>query len=879
MNRQSTFRRGRSTLWVLRTAIVLAAVSLLFDTARNALAYLPPGLPPTSQNNPPSNPWDRGEPDSVGQCTSPLDCDDDNACTTDTCVSNECQHVTLPGCVPCNDGQACPPVDLVVVMDSSGSMKDEAAALCANIEDVVSVLVANGIEVNTTILGVSETPGGAFECLTNSVTNLLGATIPGNAASCTFPSGPFPDESWGPGAAIVADRFPWTQGSIRVVSPIGDEAPCNGSFPGGCQDPGQDRDTVDNLIIVAQNRDVVVSPILGGGTDSCVFSMAQEVAVATGGTVFQSSTPSSDIAQAIIQLVGQACAAAGECNDMNACTTGDACSNGVCTGTQIPGCTSCSAVEDCDDNFGCTLDFCVGGVCAYQDLNTIACTSDAQCFGAGCNTSLGHCECLESTSLCLNDLNGTLPGEGCYADNEVITVNVEVGPTNSILAGGQFAIDYDPETLEFISADPGNLFDPSSVFSVEIFETVNESQGRVFYAVGIDILQGGAQGPAVMATLKFRAIGVCDSDELCFLDENPAHTLLTDIVGHPVAYEPCCTGPITVDAGAPRFLNCPDDSIVNVLPGEVTAVVTWPTVIAADECEGAIEHFCTASHSGGLPVGDLIANGGTFPIGITTFTCNTVDACELTASCSWTVEVTNNTLLDLEVQLSPTVVDGPLSRCITLELFSSCSEPSVIVETMLDFGMPYNLPGRVRRLNLQVPPGAYQCMTARDARHTLRATAEMSLVQNAKYEAHFENDPHFGGNWLAGGNLDENGSIDVIDFGYFMSEFLSQTTAGTGCDMEGIHADVNGDGLVDQIDGMFIVANYGLTEAPGCCDQEGIAGAASATTDLSIRELHQRGLSRLRVADLNHDGRLNTADMQLFTSGLGPKLERLRPRK
>lgn len=872
-----TFRRGRSTLAAacLLAAIFLCAGVPAFSVARGTPL---PGSPVVLPSAPLPQPLNPTLPTASVTCNSNFDCNDNNACTVDICINQTCQNNALPGCVPCTEGQPCPPVDLVVVMDTSGSMKDEAAALCASLASVIDIITTDGINISATILGVTETPGGAFECLDSHVVALLGASIPGNATSCQFPNGPFADESWGPGATIVADRFNWRPGAIRVVTPIGDEAPCNGSFPGGCQDPGEDRNSLNNLIAIALQNDVVLSPILGLGTDPCVAAMAQEAASATGGALFQSTTPSKDIAQAILQLVGDACSNAGECDDANACTNNDFCDAGVCTGEPIPGCTTCTTDTDCNDGLNCTLDRCLAGVCTHQDLNTIPCTSDADCFGAGCNTSTGFCACLQSTALCLNNLNGTLPGDGCYAENEIITINVEVGPTIAVLAGGQFAIDYDPSVLRFLSAQPGSVFDPSSVFSVEIYESVDQIAGRIFYAVGIDLLGGGAPGPAVMATLKFRPLGTCREDELCLVNDNPQNTLLTDIYGNSIPYEPCCTGPITIDAGPPQFLNCPASRSVNVQPGEVTAVVTWPTILVADNCEGVLPRFCSGVHSGGLPVDHLIANGGVFPIGVTTFNCAAVDGCELAASCTWIVEVTNNTLLDVDVQLSPTMAPGPLSRCITFELYASCSEPSVVVETMLDFGMPFNLPGRARRLGLAVPAGAYQCITARDEKHTLRSTGNLTLVSGNRYAASFVGDPWFGGDWLTGGNLDDNGAIDVIDFGFFLVDFLSQTTANTPCNAPGIHADVNGDGLVDQIDGMFIVSNFGRTAPAGCCP-EGPAGVPDAMTEVSFNELDGMGLSRLRAADLNRDGRLNYADLEAFTAGQTPKPKPGRPRK
>lgn len=827
------------------------------------------GGSPPAPNHPPVLPAPgTGGAEPVGLCSDAPDCDDANACTTDDCVAGICFHEPIPGCVPCTDGQPCPPVDLVFVMDTSGSMKDEAAALCASIDGVVDALSAGGITVHVTILGVASSPGGAFLCVEGDVVDQFGGTVPGNPGACVFPGGPFPEESWGPGSAIVAAEFPWTPNSIRVVSPIADESPCNGSFPGGCEVPGADEDAAINLIAVAQQHNVTVSPILGGGADACAAQLAFDVASATGGMVFQSTTPSSDIALAILQLVGQACVAVGECSDHNACTTNDACVDGVCAGTPIPGCTSCVLDSDCEDDFYCTQDRCFDGRCFNTNLNDVACVTDDDCNGANCNTTTGFCECTQPASLCLVNVPGSLPNEGCFAPDDIVRVDVVIGATLDVLAGGQFYIDYDPQVLRFLRIDPGSFVDDTSVFTNEIFEAVDEVGGRIFYAVGIEVFGVGATGPAIMATIQFEALSACQDDVLCFLNENPRNTRLSDVLGNSVPYEPCCTGTIRIDGGPPVLLNCPDSVVAGADPGGVTAEVHWAPVIAADACEGQISRVCEGTHSDGLPIDHLIETGGEFPPGVSTFECAAIDDCGLVGTCSWTVEVVTSNLLDVEVQLSPTIVPGPLSRCVTFELVSSCAEPPTVVQAMLDFGAPYNLPGRARKFGIPIPAGDYQCITARDTRHTLRSRSSVGFA-NGRFSAQFMGDPTFGGNWLAGGNLDDNAAIDAIDFGHYMVDYLSLVSPGTGCGDSGTHADINGDGLVDQIDGTFILTNFGTTDADGCC-QGGPASASGPRLDVSIRELRAMGLGDLAAGDLNHDGRINRADLDAFAAGALP---------
>ena len=63
------------------------------------------------------------------------------------------------------------------VMDTSGSMGDEALALCAGIDQVITDLADADIVVNATLLGITETPGDLFACLSNDVVTRFGGQV------------------------------------------------------------------------------------------------------------------------------------------------------------------------------------------------------------------------------------------------------------------------------------------------------------------------------------------------------------------------------------------------------------------------------------------------------------------------------------------------------------------------------------------------------------------------------------------------------------------------------------------------------------------------------------------------------------------------------
>jgi len=193
-------------------------------------------------------------------------------------------------------------VEVVFTMDTSGSMNDDAAALCSRISQVKTDLFALGIDAKTHLLGIAGIRGGAFSCLTDHVRRLLGGVVPGDDGRCDgfLNHG----ESWGQATAIVADRFSWIPGFIRVIVPISDEGPCNGN---PCFVDHSDRDAIANGANLALANEIFVSPIVARGGNQCVSTLATFAATETGGEVFFSTNPDLDLASAIANLVTGAC--------------------------------------------------------------------------------------------------------------------------------------------------------------------------------------------------------------------------------------------------------------------------------------------------------------------------------------------------------------------------------------------------------------------------------------------------------------------------------------------------------------------------------------------------------------------------------------------
>jgi len=926
-----------------RPAAMGVFVALFGYTATKGIEPLPLVQPPQPVT---STPVDRLTAEAIQRtaaataaCTFSTECNDGQPCTSDVCSNGVCSNVPIAHCVPCSPGLLCLPMDVVFVMDTSGSMRDEAAALCAGISEVIADLNAQGAGARATVLGITQTPGGSFACLTDNVVNLLGGAVPGNAGSCPFPNGTSPYESWGPATAIVAAHFPWTPGALRIVVPISDEGPCNGSLPDGCNDPGDDRDSIDNAIAVARadpQHPVVISPITGTGSDACVINLAEDAAFGTGGLPLQTKNPKLDLKDAIRIIVLDHCGIDDRCDDDQGCTDGDRCRDGNCVGTPIPGCRSCTTAAECDDQDPCTMDSCVAGACSStptydvateccnplsgavvtveddgnpctfdqcdpatgevthpptpaggacsdgevctlsdrcdgnggcvgNDAGTVPCTTDADCFGLACHQDVGRCLCNPIPDLSLIAL---VEGD-CHPFDDELVVDVELGNSLATISGGQFVIEYDRTALDFILIQPGTTADPASPFGVELASNADESLGQVFYAVYVFSNNPGTHGPAIMARLRFRPLKKCQTTELCFIDANPQYTKLVSPLGVPVPHTRYCTGDVYLDGAGP-VLTCPGSVSLNALAGRVYADVTWNPITATSECDGALPMECHGLNDASIRFANLIPTGGRFPVGHYEFRCAATDSCGSSASCQWAVDVRESNTMEVDVQFSATMTPNPLKRCIEFELYRNCVEDAVVVQQTLDFGGLFNFPGEALKVTLKVPPGQYACVTARDPRHTLRSVAHPEIV-DGKYVVRFDGDPRLDGNWLINGNLNGDRVIDLLDQALLLAQYSAVLAANTPCDTGSeLHADLNGNGVVDSNDLNFIQRNFLATDKGACCATASGGAATSESSVISLEELDALGLSDLRDADADHDGFLNAEEIMAYLQGEWP---------
>jgi len=586
------------------------------------------------------------------------------------------------------------------------------------------------------------------------------------------------------------------------------------------------------------------------------------------------------------------------CDDGDVCTLTDSCATGACVGADL---------NPCDDGSVCTVDSCdnanpAADGCDNTDINTTSCNTLADCPAGASECTGGSCVCIENPAFCLNATDVTTPGAlagSCgFIEGGQIQVSVDMAFATTPICAAQMFLEYDTGCLDFVSIEPAG-----GVFSTVLFSMVDTTNGTIDYVVGSPPGQicNGTNGPATTAIITFNSTCSCKSQGVKFRAHNPPTRLggadgsevcpLGHVDGAGVCEEinnavfsPCNTGKLNIDSSAP-VINCPVFKTGgNADCGVVTRNVTWAPLTAVDNCDGALPVGCTITHNAGANVSALLASGGDFPPGLTTVDCSSVvDTCGNKSSCTFSVFNSGQNLVSVDVELSPTMDAGPITRGIELTV-SDCgaiaNATAITACDTVDFGFPFNIPGH-GVANAKVPPGNYACIEAQDPLHTLAATCAVTCGALADggtgWVASFKGSKDLSStcHWLVNGNLNGDPNIDILDYVTYLSQVANNAAPGsdTACGDAGPHADINGDGIVNLQDFSFILINMFNNDKAGCdavCAPSAVAPGNGPIDSITLRDLSAMGLGRAgRLADIDRNGTVDVTDMALYLENGG----------
>jgi hypothetical protein len=352
----------------------------------------------------------------AGSCVgTPVDCDDSNPCTTDIC--NE-----AGGCAfeendaPCDDGNPCTVADQCQGKQCAGFKVEcdcQEDKDCGELED-------------------GDLCNGTLFCNQEKLPYLC-ALVPGSQIVCpkaAGPDAPCLEATCDP----VTGKCSFAAANDGIACSDGNACTLNDECQGGiCASGGQANCNDGNLC-----TDDTCNPKTGCGHsdndepcddgDPCTTQDACSGGKCTGGPALPCDDFNPCTAEAC--KPGQGCTyapAPGWCDDGNACTTDDVCSNGKCTpGPDVEcnddnpctkdacssdvGCYFTKTAGPCDDGNPCTLnDQCKAGFCSPGPL--VSCSDGNPCTDDSCDAK-GLCQHVPNQAAC-DDGNACTTSDHC----------------------------------------------------------------------------------------------------------------------------------------------------------------------------------------------------------------------------------------------------------------------------------------------------------------------------------------------------------------------------------------------------------------------------------------------------------------------------------
>ena len=466
-----------------------------------------------------------------GQCLgTPIDCDDDDPCTDDSCDGlGGCQF--QPNVADCDDGDPCTVADECGAVGCAGTpvscdcLND---ADCADLEDgdlCNGTLYCNLAKLPYVCEVAVDT---AIDCPAPD-----GVDAPCLAASCDPMTGECGLVPANPGGAC-SDGDLCTLGDTCQAGLCvgGDDRNCNDG--NGCTDDGCESELgcvySDNAAACFDGSLCTVNDLCGGG--DCLPGDAL--------TCDDGNSCTTDSCQDDIGCFFAAADSA--CDDGNSCTGPDVCANGQCVG---------GPVLDCDDENPCTDDSCDALSGCLHQLNSAACDDQDVC------TTGDHCqlgECAGGGQLACSD------GNGCTDDQ----CDPEVG------------CQFVPNAADCDDGNPCTLGDHCGDGGCKAAGTLGCDDGNVCTADGCDPEAGCFHTPTE---------GSCNDWDVCTINDSCVGGACTGGVELNCDDDDPCTEDLCAESG------CVHNPLSDVLCDDDDPCTVSDSCVAG-ECVGTGELTC-----------------------------------------------------------------------------------------------------------------------------------------------------------------------------------------------------------------------------------------------------------------------------------------------
>lgn len=414
-----------------------------------------------------------------------------------------------------------------------------------------------------------------------------------------------------------------------------------------------------------------------------------------------------------------------------------------------------------------------------------------------------------------------------FAPGEMFRVRVSHSTPGRVISQARLSLAYDKTAVMPLAITPV----AGSPFSTEITEAVNTETGTIRYVVGST---NGSGSTAPTADITFV---VLDGAALCgdvgnlvwFTTINSQASTLWSVGGTELGVTSTPLDKIRVDGTGPVLTGLPANQSLSCDAGSIVgAVVLEPEVVSTDACEGDRPVTLTITYPGSSTPVTAWPASDIFPIGVTTVVFESEDSLGNQSTESRTITVLDQQLMDITFTL-----DGAVSGNSTRDIRVTVGTTPTIVQV--------SFIGKVGTATGVILPTATTqgCITVKDIYHSI-ARSGTPIASGARYTLAVA---------LVQGDSNDDNVVDIVDFASFV--------AARGTVVPSNHpANFNADVAVNNADLSFISVNF-FQVGESC---------SGLTTDhplarISVKDLRRAGLDELAIADLTHDGWVDSADI------------------
>ena len=464
------------------------------------------------------------------------------------------------------------------------------------------------------------------------------------------------------------------------------------------------------------------------------------------------------------------------------------------------------------------------------DATDIANGTSQDCNGNGipdsCDIASGNSRDVNLNGIpdeCEMPVNLGLRNDAGACNHVGGSVNVDaiLSGVISPIVSGQIYISWNPANMSLNSITAGD-----APFDQLPLQTINQTAGTALLVTSIALGQPPVSVISkIVARMQFTIRGgTCDGSgtDVQFFPDGTLPTTFTDGLGSELVPALVASSGFKVDDTSPVFSNVPAAVSVNADAGEgpfARVALIAPT--ATDAC-GAVTQ--TSSRSDGAGMDAMYA------VGTTTVTWSTTDLCGNSSTATTSVTVKPYNTARFQVQYMGVNGGAATRNFVTTMRGSQISLTSTVNGVSIANGA-----GEFFVTN--APIDSYFCATVEDAASTLRRRVSVTDA---------------GTEWnvvvtLLSGDVINDEVVDVLDWGAYV--------------VRNVNADLNMDNSTNDTDGDMILAIFGQKGDTACGSN--FTDSPEPVTSISIAELVDRGMADLVAADLNNDGWLDMADIEL----------------